>query len=160
MKEKELKFSLRVFADTSELPEQDAQLLLASKEAVKDAYAPYSKFKVAATVLLANGKIVTGTNQENAAFPAGTCAEGIVLGAASSLYPNVAVSKIAITVKSGTHIVDHPVAPCGICRQRLLEYETRFNKNIEIILTGETGEIYSVSSVKDLLPLSFTSREL
>jgi len=160
MKEKELKFSLRVFADVNELPEPDARLIAASKEALKDAYAPYSKFSVAATVLLANGKTLTGTNQENAAFPAGICAEGTALSAASALCPNVAVSKIAITVKSGTHIVDHPVAPCGICRQRLLEYETRFNKNIEIILTGETGEIYSVSSVKDLLPLSFTSREL
>lgn len=160
MKERELKFTLRVFADANELSKEDASLLASAKSALKDAYAPYSNFKVAATVLLANGEIVTGTNQENAAFPAGICAEGTALSAASALHPNVAVNKIAITVKSGTHIIKHPVAPCGICRQRLLEYETRFNNNIEIILMGEEGEVYSVTSVKDLLPLNFSKEDL
>jgi len=160
MKERELKFTLRVFTSLSELLTEDAALLSASKNALKDSYSPYSNFKVAATVLLQNGEIVTGTNQENAAFPVGICAEGTALSAASALYPNVGIKKIAITAKSGTHVLNHPVAPCGVCRQRLLEYETRFNSKIEILLMGEEGEIYSVSSVKDILPLNFSKEDL
>ena len=160
MKERELKFTLRVFDNISELSKEDALLMASARNALKDAYAPYSNFRVAATVLLMNGETVTGTNQENAAFPVGICAEGTALSAASALYPNVAINKIAITVKSGTHVLSHPVAPCGVCRQRLLEYETRFNNNIEIILMGEEGEVYSVASVKDILPLNFSKDDL
>jgi cytidine deaminase len=160
MKERELKFTLRVFDSVNELSKEDAVLFASAKNALKDAYAPYSNFRVAATVLLANGKTVTGTNQENAAFPVGICAEGTALSAASALYPDMAINKIAITVKSGTHVINHPVAPCGVCRQRLLEYETRFNKNIEILLMGEEGEVYSVATVKDILPLNFSKNDL
>ncbi len=160
MIERELKFTLRVFANKNELSKEDGILLDTAKNAIKDAYAPYSKFRVAAAVLLENGKIITGTNQENAAFPVGICAEGTALSACSALYPDVAMKKIAITIKSGTHVVTHPVAPCGVCRQRLLEYETRFNTNIEIILMGEEGEVYAVNSVRDILPLSFSNTDL
>ena len=160
MKERELKFTLRIFDNIKELSEEDASLLAKAKDALKDSYSPYSNFKVAATVLLTNGKTVTGTNQENAAFPVGICAEGTALSAASALYPDTAVNKIAITVKSGKQIVNHPVAPCGVCRQRILEYETRFNSSIEIIMMGESGEIYSVKSVKDILPLNFSKADL
>lgn len=160
MKERELKFTLRVFKNTKELSKKDASLLARAKGALKHSYSPYSNFKVAAAVLLANGEVVTGTNQENAAFPVGICAEGTALSAVSALYPKVAVKKIAITVKSGHQKITHPVAPCGICRQRLLEYETRFNSSIEIIMMGEEGEVYSVGSVKELLPLSFSKDDL
>ncbi len=160
MKKRELKFTLRVFKNLEELPKEDSSLLAKAKSALNDSYSPYSNFKVAAAVLLANGKVVTGTNQENAAFPVGICAEGTALSAASALYPSVAVKKIAITVKSGTHIVSHPVAPCGTCRQRIAEYETRFKSDIEIVFTGEKGEVHSVGSVKDLLPLTFSGSEL
>src|ERR1043165_1808652 len=160
MQERELKFTLRVFKNTAELPAPDALLLEKAKSALKDAYAPYSNFRVAATVLLANGEIITGTNKEKAAFPVAICAEGTALSAASALYPNVAINKIAVAVKSGTHVVDHPVAPCGICRQRLLEYENRFGNKIEILLTGEQGDIYCIASVKDILPLNFSKSDL
>lgn len=160
MEQRELKLSYRAYSNTGQLPESDAQLVAEAKAALDNAYAPYSNFKVAAIILLANGKTVTGTNQENAAFPAGTCAEGIALGAASSLYPNVAIKKIAITVKSGSHVVSSPTAPCGICRQRILEYENRFNSPIEIILTGEEGEVFAINSVKDILPLNFSKADL
>lgn len=160
MKERQLTFTLRVFDNTQLLPAEDASLLNAAFTAIPNAYAPYSNFRVAAAVLLANGEVVTGTNQENAAFPVGICAEGTALSAASALYPDVAIKKIAITVKSGTHIIDHPVAPCGICRQRLLEYENRFNSPIEILLTGQTGEVYSINTVKDILPLNFSKSDL
>jgi cytidine deaminase len=160
MQLRELTFTYRAYANAAELSAEDAALLNQAKAALSDAYAPYSNFRVAATLLLANGKTVTGTNQENAAFPAGTCAEGTALGAASALYPNVAIKKIAITVKSGTHVVKSPTAPCGICRQRILEYENRFNQPIEIILAGEEGEVFSVQSVKDILPLNFSKADL
>ncbi len=160
MKDIEIKFSLRMFENIAELTSEDSCLIAAARDALKNAYAPYSKFRVAASVLLENGKIVSGTNQENASFPVGICAEGTALSAVSSLYPDVAVKKIAITVKSGTHVIDHPVAPCGICRQRILEYETRFNSAIEIILVGEKGTIYSIQSVKDILPLNFSKSDL
>ena len=160
MEEREIKFTFRVFKNAAELAAEDAALINAAKAAIDNAYAPYSNFKVAAAVLLENGKVVTGTNQENASFPAGICAEGTALSAASSLYPNVAIKKIAITVKRDKNPVDRPLAPCGICRQRILEYETRFDSKIEIIMMGETGEIYSVKTVKDLLPLNFSKFDL
>jgi len=160
MEKRELKFTLRVFKSIDELEEEDASLLASAKRALKNAYAPYSNFKVAAAVLMADGKVVTGTNQENAAFPVGICAEGTALSAVSSLYPDTAIRKIAITVKSGANLADRPVAPCGICRQRILEYEMRFNAGIAIVMMGEVGEVYAVNSVKDLLPLHFSKTDL
>lgn len=160
MKEQQLSFTLRVFDSTAELPEADGLLMERARAALNDSYSPYSGFKVAAAVLLANGEILTGTNQENAAFPVGICAEGTALSAASALYPQVAIKKIAITVESKNQVISHPVAPCGVCRQRLLEYETRFDAPIEIILTGNKGEVYAINSVKDILPLSFSKNDL
>jgi cytidine deaminase len=160
MSEIEIKIKVKVFKQLHELKSADEALMQAAKRALNDAYAPYSAFKVAAAVLLENGEILTGTNQENASFPAGICAEGTVLSAVSAMYPGVTIKKMAITVKNTRHAVTYPVAPCGICRQRILEYETRFNSNIEIILMGEEGEIYSVNTVKDLLPLCFSKADL
>src|SRR3954466_4468364 len=100
MKERELKFTLSVFENISELSKEDAGLLAKAKSALKDSYSPYSNFKVAAAVLLANGEVLTGTNQENASSPVGICAEGTVLSAASALFPAIPVKKIAITAKS------------------------------------------------------------
>ena len=160
MKELNLNISVRVFEGIQSLAPADAALLQAAKAVLNNSYSPYSSFKVAAAVLLENGEILTGTNQENASFPAGICAEGTVLSAVSSIYPNVAVKKLAVTVQSARQHIAHPVAPCGICRQRILEYETRFNSNIEILMMGEEGEVYSVSSIKDLLPLCFSKADL
>lgn len=160
MQQKEIKFNVQVYTGADELSAEDAALVAKAKAAVHNAYAPYSSFKVGAAVLLNNGEVVTGSNQENASFPVGICAEGTALSAASSLYPDTAVEVIAVTVKSGSHIVAKPVAPCGICRQRLLEYETRFNQNIKVIMMGEEGEVYKVSTVKDLLPLYFSNTDL
>ncbi len=160
MQTRELNFTLNVFSNIDELPEQDRVLFEAAISVLPHSYSPYSNYKVAAAVLLANGKVVTGTNQENAAFPVGICAEGTALSACSALHPDVAVKKIAITVKSSSHVIKKPVAPCGICRQRLLEYETRFSSPIEILMTGEEGEVYSVATVKDILPLYFSKEVL
>lgn len=160
MEEKEIKLTLRTFKSIRELSAEDQQLIQTAVEALPHSYAPYSKYHVAAAVLLENGKTVTGTNQENASYPAGICAEGTALSTASSVYPGVAIKKIAITVKSESHTVDHPVAPCGICRQRIFEYETRFKSDIEIMMVGETGIIYTVKSIRDLLPLAFSPKDL
>jgi cytidine deaminase len=160
MKHRELKFTLQVFENLNELSNEDAALLQKAKGAIAGSYSPYSKFKVAAAILLANGEVVIGSNQENAASPAGICAEGTALSTASSLYPFVPVSKIAITAKSEGRVVKHPITPCGICRQRLLEYEIRFNAAITIVMAGEEGEIFSVETVKDILPLNFSSADL
>jgi cytidine deaminase len=160
MSEIEIKIKVKVFKHLHELKSADEALLHAAKRALNDAYAPYSGFKVAASVLLENGEILTGTNQENASFPAGICAEGTVLSAVSAMYPGVTIKKMAITVKNTRHAVNYPVAPCGICRQRILEYETRFNADIEILMMGEEGEIYSVGTAKDLLPLYFSKSAL
>ena len=155
MNQLEIKIKVKVFGNLKDLTPADAALMQAAKAALDNSYSPYSSFKVAAAVLLENGEILTGTNQENASYPVGICAEGTVLSAVSAVYPNVAVKKMAVTVKSGKKLVAQPVAPCGICRQRILEYEIRFNSNIEIIMMGEEGEVYSVDSIKDLLPLAF-----
>jgi cytidine deaminase len=160
MKEIEFKFNYTIYEQFSELNDQDLSLIQQAKTALNDSYSPYSNFKVAAVILLENGATVAGTNQENAAYPAGICAEGTALGVAASLHPNVPIKKITITVKSGHQLVKYPVAPCGICRQKLLEQEQRFNQNIEIILTGQTELTYSVKSVKDLLPLYFSDKDL
>ncbi len=160
MHEKEISFRLQVFENENELPAEEASLLQKAKAAIPDAYAPYSGFKVAATVLLQNGASVSGTNQENAAFPVCICAEGTALSAASAQFPNVPITKIAVTVKSSKQILNHPVAPCGVCRQRLLEYENRSGKPIKIIMQGESGEVYVANSVKELLPLQFSGSDL
>ena len=160
MSDFEIKIRVRVFRQLQDLTPGDAALMHAAQGALENSYSPYSQFKVAAAVLLENGEILTGTNQENASYPAGICAEGTVLSAVSALHPNVAVKKMAVTIKSVNRVVSHPASPCGICRQRILEYETRFNSDIEILMMGEEGEIYVVNSVKDLLPLHFSKANL
>jgi cytidine deaminase len=157
---KEIKFSYKVYDSVSELEIDDVSLIAKAKENLKFSYSPYSNFKVSAAVLLGNGEVIIGTNQENAAFPVCICAEGTALSACSAIYPQEPIKKIAITVSSGSHVVNHPVAPCGICRQRIAEYELRFGNDIELILAGETGEIYKIDSVKDILPLGFSKKEL
>jgi len=155
MKKLVLKTIVEIFKDSTELTDSDRALLLLARKSVKLAYAPYSNFKVASAVLLNNGKKVIGTNQENAAYPVCLCAERAALANASSRYPKSPISAIAITAKSMEQILNKPVAPCGSCRQYILEMENRYNQPIRLILQGETGPIYIVESCKSLLPLSF-----
>ena len=160
MKEINQNFSYREYDDADELDVEEKKLLEHAKAAITTAYAPYSKFKVGAAALLENGKIISGSNQENASSPAGICAERVTLSAASAVYPDVPVKSLAITVKSNNSPASTPVAPCGICRQTLLEYEQRFKQNIVILLQGEQGKIYRIDSAKDLLPLYFSGEDL
>ncbi len=143
-----------------ELEELHQVLLKKAEHALTSAYAPYSGFKVGAAVLLENGIIVTGNNQENAAYPSGLCAERVALFAASSQYPGIPFKAIAITAKAKDFTVNYPVSPCGSCRQVMNEYENLFKTSLKIILKGETGKIIVLENVGGLLPFSFTSEQL
>jgi cytidine deaminase len=129
-------------------------------EARKNAYAPYSKFRVGAAILLDNGKIIIGSNQENAAFPSGLCAERVAIFQAGALYPQSRILKMAITAASETNTTLTPVPPCGSCRQSIAEYEIRQESPIEIYFMGEKGEIYKSASLKNLLPFLFEKKLL
>jgi cytidine deaminase len=160
MHESKFEFSYKVYSSSEELPVEEKALLQQAKEVTAQAYAPYSNFKVGAAAKLINGKTVTGTNQENASFPAGLCAERVLLSSVSSLYPNVPVQTIAISYKSEGNTGNHPISPCGICRQSLQEFEGRVNHPVQLILGGMSGPVYVIDSAQCLLPLAFTSDEL
>jgi cytidine deaminase len=155
MKKKILKTTIDVYANEEELTAEDQQLMKQAKQALKDSYSPYSKFKVGAAVLLANGKTVVGSNQENAAYSVCICAERTALSNASSRYPKEPVLAIAVTAVSPVKKTDQPVSPCGTCRQYISEIENRYKQDIKIIMQGVEGPVYVVSSIKSLLPLSF-----
>ena len=142
-----------------ELSDQDKQLIDKAKEMTQHSYAPYSKFKVGAAALLANGAIVTGSNQENAAYPSGLCAERTTLFYANSQYPDQAVLTLAIAARTEQDFIDNPIPPCGACRQVILETETRYNHPVRILLYGKK-EIYLIKGIRDLLPLSFDGSEM
>jgi len=157
---KEFKFSFEEYADDKNTDQQDLELLNKARGVTKEAYAPYSKFFVGAAALLSNKKIITATNQENASFPAGICAERVLLSAVASQYPNTSINAIAISYNNKNGSSNHPVSPCGICRQSLIEFEKRFNQPIKIILAGQTGKIIIIKTAADLLPLSFNGNDL
>jgi cytidine deaminase len=137
------------------LAEQDRWLLQKARAATKNAYAPYSQFLVGAAALLANNEIVTGSNQENASFPTGICAERVLLASAAQLYPNVAVNTMAVSYSNLKGSSDVPVTPCGLCRQVMTEYELRMNTPMRLILSGTTGTVLIIPSLSNLLPLAF-----
>ena len=149
-----------VYNSVSDLSKKDAELLVEAQKMVKSAYAPYSNFHVGAAVLLENGKIVTGNNQENAAYPSSLCAERVAIFYAGAQYPGVPVKAIAISVKSKNVVVNVPLSPCGGCRQVIAEYENKFETPIRIIMSGEKGQVYIAESIESLLPLMFSKKYL
>lgn len=152
---KELKIEIGIRAlQYEELNETDRTLIEAAKEATHRSYAPYSHFSVGAAALLADGTIVTGSNQENAAYPSGTCAERTALFYANSQYPNQPVMSLAIAARSESGYLDAPIPPCGACRQVLFETEQRYRQPMRILLYS-LNDIYVIEGTKDLLPLSF-----
>lgn len=160
MKENKFEFNYKVYENISELPEEQQWLLNEAREVTSNAYAPYSKFQVGAVARMANGEIVAGSNQENASFPVGLCAERVLLASVSSLFPRIPIDTIAISYKSETQKSDHPISPCGICRQSLQEFEGRVKHPVQLILGGMEGPVYVIDSASRLLPLAFTSEEL
>jgi cytidine deaminase len=160
MKKLRLESEIKIADHINELETADHQLLSRAKEAAKDAYAPYSNFKVGAAVLLKDGKIVIGNNQENAAYPVTICGERNAIFSASAQYPNTPIIAVAITIISKDQNINRPVPPCGSCRQVIYETEMRHKQDIRIILQGDTGEIYLINSIKDILPLLFDASYL
>lgn len=155
MNEITIKTTFSVFENTHELPE-DVQNLMQEAVAIrKKAYAPYSKFRVGAALLLDNGTVVLGSNQENAAYPSGLCAERTAIFYAGANYPEAKIVKMAISAASDTNPTTAPTPPCGACRQAIAEYEFKQDYPIEIYFMGETGNIYKSDSLKNLLPLTF-----
>lgn len=160
MHESKFEFNYKVYDSIDELPQEQQWLLKEAREATSLAYAPYSNFKVGAVAKLANGEVVRGGNQENASFPVGLCAERVLLASITSLFPDIPVETVAVSYQSDNLKSDHPVSPCGICRQSLQEYESRLHQPIQLILGGQTGPVYVLDSVSRLLPFAFTSKEL
>lgn len=155
MKQKEIKIHIEV-AQFDELSDSDRRLVELAREATERSYAPYSHFRVGAAIQLDNGEIVTGANQENVAYPSGTCAERSACFYAHARYPEAKFETIAIAARdTDGKFVTAPIAPCGACRQALLEYETLAGRGVRVMLCGG-DEIYILPSVASLLPLAFT----
>ena len=148
---------LDIYKNLEELPE-DVKVLMEDAFTARDkAYSPYSKFSVGAAILLDNGQIITGSNQENASYPAGLCAERTAIFYAGAKYPEAKIVKMALSAKSDNHTVKIPTPPCGSCRQAIAEYEMKQQTPIEIYFMGETGKVVKANSISDLLPLIFDS---
>ena len=160
MNKEEYQFTYEVYNSVEELNEQDAWLVNEAREVTSAAYAPYSNFNVGAVAKLINGEIVAGTNQENASYPVGICAERVLLSSAATLYPNIAIDTIAISYNNNNGESSHPISPCGMCRQSLVEYEERMKRPIRLILSGMEGKVIIVLKANSLLPLSFGSIDL
>ena len=155
MKEIKIESTLYVFDNVNELPNEALSLMQKAIEARGKAYAPYSKFYVGAALLLDNGEVVTGNNQENASYPSGLCAERTAIYYAGSQFPNSKIVRMAISAGSEKNQTTKPIPPCGACRQAIAEYEIKQESPIEIYFMGEIGEVAKSNSLANLLPLGF-----
>lgn len=144
-----------IHQDISTLSDVDQSLIKEVRDICKTAYAPYSLFRVGALALMGNGNRVHGTNQENASYPIGLCAERVLLAAVSSIEPGEYIHTIAISYESDDVDSSSPIAPCGICRQSLVEFESRYPVPMRVLLTGKTGPIFEFKTASDLLPFAF-----
>lgn len=160
MKSITLTSTIDVFDDLLELPQDIQDLMNKAAEARNKAYAPYSKFNVGAAILLENGVIVTGSNQENASYPSGLCAERTAIYYAGAKFPDVEIKTIVITATSVSNPMEVPIPPCGACRQAIAEYEVKQKSPIAIYFMGEKGKVAKAHSLKDLLPLLFDNSYL
>jgi cytidine deaminase len=151
---------ISVYEDIKELTDTEQDLMLRAIEVRKNAYAPYSKFRVGAAILLDNGEIVVGSNQENAAYPSGLCAERVAIFYAGAIFPKAKILKMAITAASDLKKTITAVPPCGACRQSIAEYEVKQNTPIAIFFMGESGPIHHSTSLKNLLPFMFETNLL
>ena len=156
---REFKFSYSFFKSFHELSEHDNSLVKKAIEAMNMAYAPYSNFKVGASLKLANGEVVLGNNQENIAYPSGLCAERVALFYAGAVHPNLTIETICIVAKGDLVPTDSWLSPCGACRQVMLESEKRQNKPIRVILVNQDETVVVVDSVKYFLPFAFGRKD-
>lgn len=155
---KDIQISYDHFTNASELTELEQKLFSKAKEAREKAYAPYSNFFVGCSILLENGEIHTGSNQENAAYPSGLCAERTAIFWVSANFPTEKIKKIFVVGGPKEFSENHPpIPPCGACRQSLMEYESKQNDNIELYFSNLNDDVVKVGSIKDLLPFYFDS---
>jgi cytidine deaminase len=159
MKQKTIEIRLMEYSSPEELSAQEQQLVAAAIKVSGDAYAPYSGFKVGAAILLENGEIVTGNNQENAAYPSGMCAERVALYWAGSQYPEVAVRCMAVAAIRNGKLIDQVISPCGSCRQVFAETQHRHGNSFPLLLVGRKM-VLKLESAASLLPLAFGPEEL
>ena len=152
MNKKSLNIEYLEYDSVSTMDVEEVDLLTLADENLKNAYAPYSKFKVSAVCKMEDGTIVKGTNQENGAYPSGLCAERVAIFAAKSQFPDIKVDKIVVTTEETT---SSPISPCGACRQVLIEYELTQNQPIELIMKSGDSKVWKFKSVKDILPFAF-----
>jgi cytidine deaminase len=153
--QKEYSFKFQLYPNLESLPTIDISIVNKAFEAMEKAYAPYSKFKVGAALLLEDGQIIQGNNQENIAYPSGLCAERIALFHANAQFPEIAVELICIVAKGDLMPISQLISPCGACRQVMLESENRQNKPIRIILVNQDNRTMCIDSVQNLLPFGF-----
>jgi len=158
MKNLSLQINIKIY-DYDELSNADRELMDQAIAATERSYAPYSHFSVGAAARLTNGVVISGSNQENAAYPSGTCAERTTLFYANSQYLDQPVDTLAIAARNGHGLLDDPIPPCGACRQVMLETEKRFNHPMRVLLYGKKG-IYEMKEIGDLLPLSFKASSM
>lgn len=155
MKKHVITIPFEVFDHRSELPEEIRNLLNKAQQARESAYAPYSHFKVGAAILLESGEIITGNNQENAAYPSGLCAERVAAYHAASNFPNQKMIALAVVVEEENTTSEIPATPCGSCRQSLFEFEQKQHAPLSVYCMAKSGKIVKISSVSDLLPFGF-----
>jgi len=160
MKKIKIEAELEVYEDFSELP-QDVQQLMKEAFAARDsAYAPYSEFHVGAALLLSNGEIVRGSNQENAAYPSGLCAERTAIYYAGANFPDEKLEVMAISATGKRKPSTTPIPPCGACRQAIAEYEVKQKQPVVIYFMGASGKVFKSDSLSNLLPFIFTQEYL
>jgi len=160
VKERKITISFYEYAEGEKLPEGESFLIDEATMALKTSYAPYSQFSVGAAVLLEDGEIIRGSNQENTAYPSGLCAERVAIFTAKAKYPDKPIKAIAVTAHTDNFEVNSPITPCGACRQVIAETEKRQNKKIKILMKGHTGPVLSVDGIESLLPLVFHEEKL
>ena len=153
--QKEYSFRFQLYPNWESLQTVDKSVVNKAFEAMEKAYAPYSKFKVGAALLLEDGQIIQGNNQENIAYPSGLCAERVALFHAGAQFPGIAVDLICIVAKGDLMPISQLLSPCGACRQVMLESENRQNKPIRIILVNQDNRTMCIDSVQNLLPFGF-----
>jgi cytidine deaminase len=158
--EKFIKIKIEEFASTEELAAADRELLNLAIRATETSYSPYSSFRVGAAVRLSNGELLSGSNQENAAYPSGLCAERVVMFYAQVKFPDIAVDSIAVFARSEEFKLDRPVTPCGSCRQVMAEHENRHGNKIRVIMGGANGSVQITEGIETLLPLMFQLEQL
>ncbi|MDN5212468.1 cytidine deaminase [Fulvivirgaceae bacterium BMA12] len=156
----ELKIDIEVAESMDDLDPQWQRLIREAGESINGAYAPYSNFYVGAAVLLNNNIIVTGNNQENAAYPAGMCAERVALFSAAAQYPAYPVERIAIVARKNNSQEFLPASPCGSCRQVMSEYETRSKNPIQVLIFAPDKNMYIIKGIDSLLPIKFSKNDL